>query len=294
MSATAFVITGATSGIGAATALALGRAGASVVLVGRNEARGRKMVRRIGRHEGAGRAEFVRADLSSQRDVRAAATAIAERHLRLDGLINNAGARFDSYGRTADGFERTFATNHLGHFLLTCLLLDKLLLAPQGRVINVSSGSHSSAAATGDWQQTEVGYDRRIAYAKSKLANILFTIELARRLAGTGVTANALDPGGVASRFALNNGLVAWLKHVVAHGIRRQLVRSRTGAETAVYLATVPEVERLSGKFFRDKREAQPSAAASDRQAARELWALSVRWTGIDERLGAAWSWIRP
>ena len=276
------VVTGATSGLGAAAALALGRAGAHVVLVGRHASRGRHVVARIHRHAGAGHAEFLAADLSSQHDVRALAQTIAERHRRIDVLINNAGARFDRYAQTPEGFERTFATNHLSHFLLTRLLLENLLRAPHARVINVSSGSHGAATATGDWQLERAGYDRKLAYAKSKLANILFTVELARRLAGTSVTANAVDPGGVASRFALNNGLVSWLRHLVAHGMRRQLVLPRRGAETIIYLATAPEVRTVSGKFFRDKQEVQPAAAATDREAARRLWTLSEQWTGLE------------
>ena len=294
MGSPTFVITGATSGIGAAAALALGRTGANVVLIGRSEWRGCKLVEHIHRHPRGGQAEFLRADLSSQREVRVLAQTIAERHRSVDALVNNAGSRFDRYGRTSDGLERTFATNHLSHFLLTCLLLENLIRAPQGRVINVSSGSHGAAPATGEWQLKEATYDRKAAYAKSKLANILFTVELARRLAGTNVTANAVDPGGVASRFALNNGLVSWLKHLAAHALRRELVLPRKGAETLIYLGTATEMGTVTGKFFRDRQEVQPSAAAADRKAARELWALSVQWTGLDQRLGPVWPRIRP
>jgi NAD(P)-dependent dehydrogenase (short-subunit alcohol dehydrogenase family) len=288
------VITGATSGIGAAAAVALARTGANVVVIGRSESRGRKLAERINGHPRGGQAEFLLTDLSSQREVRALAQTIAERHRSVDALINNAGARFDTYGRTSDGLERTFATNHLSHFLLTCLLLENLMRAPQGRVINVSSGSHGAATATGDWQPEEAAYDRKAAYARSKLANILFTVELARRLAGTNVIVNAVDPGGVASRFALNNGLVSWLKHLVAHALRRDLVLPRTGAETIVYLAAAAEMAGVTGKLFRQKREFQPSEAACDPRAAEELWALSVQWTGLDERLGPMWPRIRP
>jgi NAD(P)-dependent dehydrogenase (short-subunit alcohol dehydrogenase family) len=288
-----FVVTGGTSGIGAAAALALAGAGANVVIIGRHEARGRRLLTRIGRRA-AGDAQFLRADLSSQAEVRALARALTERHRTIDGLINNAGARFDDYGVTADGRERTFATNHLSHFLLTCLLLGPLMRAPHARVVNVSSGSHGAASTAGGWELHGPGYDRRLAYAKSKLANILFTIELARRLAGTNVTTNAVDPGGVASRFALNNGLVSWLKHVVAQALRRELVRPRTGAMTVVHLATAADLEAVSGEFFRDRRSVKPSTAAGDREAAARLWTLSLEWTGLGPGVGPAWSVIQP
>jgi NAD(P)-dependent dehydrogenase (short-subunit alcohol dehydrogenase family) len=244
------VITGATSGIGKAVALALGSLKAELILVGRNEQAGADVVRRVHRRGGRTRVEFIRADLSVQNDVRNLATRIAGNYERVDVLINNAGARFEDYHETRDGIELTFATNHLGHFLLTNLLLERLIQAPAARVITVASGSHSGATAHGDWSSERVIYDYRQAYAKSKLANIMFAYELAERLRNTRATSNAVDPGGVASNFARNNGSLSWLRHLVAHALRRELASPRKGAETLVYLSTSAEVDGVTGSTF--------------------------------------------
>ena len=233
-----FVITGATSGIGRAAALGLAQPDAALILVGRNSRRGSEVVERIKKTSPGARAQFIEADLSAQNDVRQLATAIRQKFNHVDVLINNAGARFDTYGATEEGFERTFATNHLGHFLLTSLLLEHLRAAPSARIITVSSAAHRAAKVDGIWSYQEHGYDRRQAYAKSKLANILFAFELARRLQGTRIVSNAVDPGVVSTNFARNNGLLAWAKHTVSHGLRGELVSAARAASTIVYLAT--------------------------------------------------------
>ena len=202
------------------------------------------------------------------------------RRPHIDVLVNNAGARHDTYRETVEGFEMTFAVNHLSHFLLTCLLLDGLKRAPQGRVITVSSGSHAAAQVDASWQLRPPAYDRKQAYAKSKLANLLFAYELADRLRDTNVTSNALDPGGVASGFALNNGLKSWLKHVVSHALRRDLVSPARAASTVVHLASSPDVAGITGTFFCRGRESRSSPASYDRDLAAELWALSLRSVG--------------
>lgn len=188
------VITGATTGMGRATAFALGQLGASLILVGRNQTRGAAVVRHISVSGGA--AEFIKADLSSPGQMRAAADQIRGRWHTIDVLINNAGARFDTYASTPEGCERTFATNHLGHFLLTVLLLDRLTGAPAARIITVTSSAAGAAHNDGHWQFTAADYDRKQAYAKSKLANLVFAFELTRRLRDTPVQSMAVDPGG--------------------------------------------------------------------------------------------------
>jgi len=277
------VITGATSGIGRAVALALGKPGTNLILVSRNAEAGAALVKRLSASAPASHFEFFVADLSSLKDVRAAATKISERCPRIDVLINNAGARFDHYERTPEGYERTFATNHLGHFLLTGLLLDRLTAAAEPRIITVSSSAASQAGNDGSWQYDAAGYDRRQAYAKSKLANLLFTGELTRRLAGSAVQCFAVDPGIVATRFARNNGLIPWIKHLISHGRKFELQSARAGADTIIHLASTPHLPAdASGKCFRDRQPVVVCAAANDLTAAAALWQISVSLTGID------------
>ena len=267
-----FVITGATSGIGRAAALGLAQPDAALILVGRNSRRGSEVVERIKKTSPGSHAQFIEADLSVQNDVRQLATAIRQKFKHVDVLINNAGARFDTHGATGEGFERTFATNHLGHFLLTSLLLDPLREAPSARIITVSSGAHRAAKVDGIWSYQEHEYDRRQAYAKSKLANILFAFELARRVQGTRIVSNAVDPGVVSTNFARNNGLLAWAKHTVSHGLRGELVSTARAASTIVYLATSVEVAGVTGALFRERQVIEPSPAAHDRLLAEVLW----------------------
>lgn len=276
------VITGATSGIGRATALALAPLGANFLLLSRDRAKGNALACQLKKSSGAS-AEFIEADLSSFAQVRAAANRIRERWPALDILINNAGARFDTYASTADNCERTFATNHLGHFLLTGLLLDRLTAASPARIITVSSSAAAQAANDGLWQYGPANFDRRQAYAKSKLANLLFAFELARRLAGTPITSLAVDPGIVATRFARNNGLLAWLKHLFYHGRRGELVRPAQGADTLIYLAATPELPaEAAGACFHLRKQIRACPAAYDASAAAHLWQTSITLTGLD------------
>jgi NAD(P)-dependent dehydrogenase (short-subunit alcohol dehydrogenase family) len=288
------VITGATSGIGRATALVLGAKGANLVLIGRNEQAGHRVAARIRRMPGAGEITFLRADLSAQRQVRDLAASIREQFHRIDVLVNNAGARFDEYGATVDGLERTFATNHLSHFLLACLLLEPLLQSQQGRIISISSSAHHAVRQVNTWMLGPETYDRRQAYGLSKLANVLFSVELARRLQGTGVTANTMDPGGVASNFARNNGLKSWLRHLLAHARHHELVRPVRAGEAIAHLATAGELGTVSGAHFRRTEPTTASPLAQDPQLGRELWRQSLRWTSLDERIGPAWKFISP
>lgn len=274
-----FVITGATSGIGRATALRLAQSDATLLLVGRNSVRGSAVAELINKKP-KGRAHFFKADLSVQASVRSLATSIRRDFDQVDAIINNAGARFDTYGETPDGLERTFATNHLGHFLLTRLLLES---QPPGavRVITVSSSAHCAARPTGQWLISKDLYDRKQVYALSKLANILFAFELARLMRDTEVVSNAVDPGVVATNFARNNGLLAWAKHIVSHFLRAELVSANSGADTIAYLALAPEMGKVSGRLFRCRRETQPSKEAEDLSLASVLWAESTTLTGL-------------
>ena len=278
------VITGATSGIGRASAVQLGRLGADLILTGRDERKGAKLVRRLQRDHTGGNAHFIRADLSAQREVRALAAAIQSRCACVDVLINNAGARFDTFRLSPDTLELTFATNHLSHFLLTSLLLDKLKAAEAARVITVASGAHSGARVDFERSFRAETYDRKVAYGCSKLANLMFAYELARRLKGTNVTSNAVDPGGVATNLGRNNGIVSWLRHVGYHALKGELLSPEKGAETIVFLASSPVVEGISGTYFFRKREVPSSRISRDEDAAKRLWELSLEMTDLIAR----------
>lgn len=288
------VITGATSGIGLAAAKALSAAGANLLLVGRRESLGIQIAAKLRQKPGAGWVEFLRADLSDFAQVRQLASGISAKHRSVDILINNAGARFNKFQKASSGVELTFATNHLGHFLLTSLLLEPLLRAPSARVITVGSGAHGGVDASGSWWLEEEHYDRKLAYGKSKLANIVFSYELARRLRSTKVTSNAVDPGGVATNLGRNNGLLSWFRHLAYYGLKRELLSPRVGAETVVYLATDPALRGVSGRYYCKKREVQSSAASRDANAAAQLWSLSVELTNLNAQIGPAWNWVDP
>ncbi|MBP2676889.1 MAG: Dehydrogenase [Deltaproteobacteria bacterium] len=278
------VITGATSGIGRASAVELGRLQADLILIGRNGRRGAELVRRLQQDHSCTNAHFMKADLSAQREVRELAAAIRNRCARVDVLINNAGARFDTFRLSAEYIESTFATNHLGHFLLTLLLLDELKAADSARVITLSSGAHASARGDFERYFRAENYDRKAVYGNSKLANLMFAYELARRLRGTKITSNAVDPGVVATNFARNNGFMSWLRHFGYHALKRELVSPRKGAETIVFLASSPAVESISGKYFFRKLEVPSSRISYDEDAAKRLWELSLLMTGLDDR----------
>jgi len=288
------VITGATSGIGRALALGLGRAGTNLVLVGRNERVGQRLVRQIRSHSSASRAGFFCADLSNLKDVRSLASELKERYKRVEILINNAGARFNHFEETSDGIERTFATNHLGHFLLTTLLFDHLLEARAARIITVGSGAHFGVSGTPSWSLTRATYDRKIAYGLSKLANIIFAYELARRLTGTSVTSNAVDPGGVATNLGRNNGWIPWLRHLAFYALKGQLITARQAAGHIVFLALAEELKGVTGHYFFERKPVMSSRLSQDIAIARELWSMSVKLTGIDASLGKSWEYVQP
>jgi len=273
MSSRTCLITGATSGIGQATALALAGMGADLVLLCRDRARGEETAA-AARAAGAPAVELLIADLGVQAEVRRAAAEFLAGGRPLHVLINNAGVVNLQRTLTADGLEATFAVNHLAYFLLTTLLLDRLRASAPARIVNVSSDAHRFGPLDFDDLMNERRYRAMRVYGQSKLANILFTAELARRLEGSGVTVNSLHPGAVATRLGTNNG--AWARALIR--LLRPFFRTPDGgAATSIHLATAPELAGVSGRYFANRREKTPSAAARDPEAARRLWDVSER-----------------
>jgi NAD(P)-dependent dehydrogenase (short-subunit alcohol dehydrogenase family) len=267
-----FLITGANAGIGRAAAERIAAAGGTVVLVCRDRARCDAARREIVTRTGNTRVETAIADLASQREVRHLADEIRTRFGRLDVLINNAGVITKTRELTEDGLERQFAVNHLAPFLLTRLLLPLLTESAPSRIITVASEAHREGRIDFDDLQGARSYRALRAYRQSKLANVLFTRELARRLQGTGVTANALHPGVVVSKLLFGGWKIAKLA-------RPFLKTPEEGAETVVYLALSPDVAGVSGQYFIDCRPAEPSRRAQDPEATRRLWEVSEELT---------------
>lgn len=284
MSGKVVLITGATNGIGAETALQLARMNATVVVHGRSETRAKATVDRVIKETGNPNVNYLLADLSVMAQVRDLAAQFKRQYTRLDVLINNAGAVFMTREVTPDGCEMTFALNHLNYFLLTNLLLEMLkdTAAKYGeaRVINVSSDAHHGAqkGLNFDDLQSSKGFNGMGVYARSKLANILFSNELARRLEGTGVVSNALHPGLVRSGFGKNNNLAVKL---AVTAVQVMGISPQKGAETSIYLASSPEVKGITGQYFRSSKPAATSAYAKDEAAARRLWDVSAELTGL-------------
>ena len=276
MKGTVCVVTGATSGIGKAAATALARLGATVVMVGRDRGRTESAAAQIAAVSASPpRAEI--ADLSSLEQVRGLAGRLAGLE-RIDVLINNAGLVLGERRITPDGLEHVFALNHLAPFLLTNLLLPKLTASAPARVITVTSDAHSAARLDLSDPNLEHGWDSWRSYANSKLANILFTRELARRLDGTGVTANCAHPGVVRTGFGRESRPLLKLGITIA---RPFMLSPERGADTIVYLASSPDVAGQTGGYYVKRQRREPSAAARDDAAARELWELSEKLTGL-------------
>ena len=290
MSGKVCLVTGATAGIGFATAVGLARQGATVVGVGRNPDKCQAVAAQIRQETGNPAVEFMQADLSAQAEVRRLAEEFQRSHPRLDVLVNNVGAFFMSRRLSADGIEMTWALNYLGVYLLTELLLDTLVAsAPreaslehsgrESRVVNVSSAMHTSARINFDDLQGQRKYSGQKAYGQSKLAQVMYTYDLARRLAGTGVTVNALHPGFVASSMYQSSGGAIKL---LAPIIKLMAISPEAGAETSIYVAASPEVEGVTGKYF-VKQQAVASADASyDTAATARLMALTAAMVGQD------------
>ena len=256
------LITGATDGIGKATAQALAMQGHTVILHGRNAARGQAAVDELKKAAGHDRVDFMAADLSSLREVRQLAAAVQAKYAQLHVLINNAGVFMNERQLTEDGFEMTFAVNHLAPFLLTQQLLPLLRQSAPARIITVSSVAHQRGRINFDDLQSERAFNGYRAYAHSKLANVLFTFELAARLAGAGVTANCLHPGVIGTKL-LQTGF----------GIGG--ATPAEGARTSVYLASAPEVETVTGAYFDDLRAVHSAPQTHDETTRRRLWEIS-------------------
>ncbi len=276
------LITGGSNGIGYAAARELARMGANVTMVGRNATKTAAATARIIEETGNPSVRYLLADLSSQSDVRGLAAQVKEQMPRLDVLVNNAGAVFLSNRSSVDGVEMTFALNHLGYYLLTTLLLDLLKGSAPARIVNVSSKSHLSAGRFRLEDLPKPGRNGGYrAYGRSKLCNILFTYKLARRLECSGVTVNALHPGLVRTNIARDNGFLGRVANFLI-GVRG--VNALKGAETLTYLATSPEVEGVTGKYFVDCRPVASSALSYDARLASDLWDMSERLTAPGAR----------
>lgn len=272
------VLTGASSGIGRATALGLADEGARLFLVGRSPEHCEDTLALIRRRTGRDDAVMLRADLSSQKEVRRLADELLARADRVHVLLNNAGVTLLRRELTADGLEATFATNHLAYFLLTGLLLPRLRESAPARIVNVASDAHRFGPLDLDDLQNERRYRVMRVYGQSKTANILFTQELARRIAGSGVTANALHPGGIRSNLGRSDAAaLEALRKLVGIFLKSP----EQGARTSLYLACSPEVEGVSGRYFAKCRERRPAAHARDPELARRLWERSEELTGL-------------
>jgi NAD(P)-dependent dehydrogenase (short-subunit alcohol dehydrogenase family) len=275
------VITGATSGIGLVAAEKLARMGARVVMIARDRSRGEATLARL-REAGPGLAHSVHyADLSTIAEMKRVSGEIAAAEPRVDVLINNAGALFSSRQVTADGLEMTFATNHMSYFVVTLDLAERLHATSGARVINTSSHAHKGRRLDFDDLQSAKDYRGFPVYGKSKLCNILFTRELAKRWAGTGVTANSLHPGFVSTRFGDSSGGMFQRMIQVA---KLFAITPEKGAETILYLATSVDVANVTGKYFYKCRAVNPTREAQDDIAARRLWEESERAGGLGIR----------
>jgi NAD(P)-dependent dehydrogenase (short-subunit alcohol dehydrogenase family) len=273
------VITGATSGIGEVAALSLAQQGARIVLIARDRARGEQTLKRL-EAVAPGRNHLVHyANLSRLAEMKRVAEAIAASEPRIDVLINNAGALFTTRQVTGDALEMTFATNHIAYFVVTNLLLDRLKATAGARIVSTSSDAHRRAKLDFNDLQCEKHYSGVGMYGRSKLMNILFTRELARRLTGTGVTANCFHPGFVATRFGDANG---GLPAVGLKLAKKFALSPEEGAKTLIFLASAPEVASVTGAYFHKCKPVTPTAEAQNDADARRLWDVSVQLSGLD------------
>ncbi len=277
------LVTGATGGIGKVAARELAQMGAELILVGRSAEKCAAVQQELREATGSDAIHYMVADLSSQAAICSLAEEFHVRYDRLDVLLNNAGAVNVRREESVDGIEMTFALNHLNYFLLTYLLLPALRRAPSARIVNVASAAHHTGSMNlSDPEFKQRRFNGIAAYSQSKLANILFTYELARRLQGTRMTANALHPGFVASRFATNNGALFRFVPLLARLVG---VNEEQGARTSVYLAASPEVEGVSGAYYAEGKLARSNAASYDTTTQRALWELSAQMTGVPAEL---------
>ena len=269
------LVTGATNGIGKVTALELARKGATVIVVGRNPEKTARVVAELQQQSGSANVKQALADLSQMAQVRELADEFKRKYSRLDVLVNNAGAWYDSREVSADGFEMTFALNHLSYFVLTHALLDVLKATGKTRIVNVSSEAHRMATLDFDDLQGERRYNGWLAYSRSKLMNVLFTYQLARELANTDVTANALHPGFVATGFgAASRGIIGAGFNLAS---KLMAITPEKGAETNIHLASAPEVAGITGKYWDKCKPVRSAPASHDQAAQRRLWDISLQ-----------------
>jgi retinol dehydrogenase 14 len=277
MTGKACLITGGNSGIGKATALGLARLGANVVIVSRSKEKGEAALAEIIANSGNRNVELMLADMSSQDSIRRLASDFKVGHEKLHLLVNNAGVYLTRRSTTVDGLESTFATNHLGPFLLTNLLLDLLKTSAPSRIVNVTSDAHNGAQVNFEDLQGKKRFSGWQAYGQSKLAMILFTHELAKKLDGTGVTVNSAHPGVVRTNFANNNGLVTFGFRL----LRPFFISPETAAKRVLYVATSPDLEGVTGKYFTKMHEAKSSQESYDNDSAKRLWEISEQLTKL-------------
>jgi NAD(P)-dependent dehydrogenase (short-subunit alcohol dehydrogenase family) len=272
------LVTGASSGIGEETALGLARLGARVILVGRSRERGERALARIRAESGNDAVELRLADLASLSEIRRLAAEVLETCPRLHVLVNNAGVVNLRRSTSVDGFESMFAVNHLACFLLTNLLLDRLIASAPARVVTVASEAHRFGTLEIDDLQSERSYGAMRSYGRTKSANILFTYELARRLKGTGVTAHCVHPGAVATRLGHNNGVLGRL----VTGLLRPFFRSPArGAGPSLHAATAVQLEGVTGRYLSSRGEIRSADATHDPTLAKQLWERSAALTGL-------------
>lgn len=273
------VVTGATSGIGKETAKILALEGATVIVIGRNIKKCISTVNSIKQITDSSLVDYICTDLSDLSQVSSLASELKQKHNHIDVLINNAGAYFKKRRyESVDGYEMTLALNYLSPFLLTTLLIDMLKESAQGRIINVSSDAHFKGTIHMDDLQSKKEYHGFNAYAQSKLALILFTYELARRVKNTQITVNALHPGSVATNFGKNNG---WFRFYIRRLIKRYEISKAEGSKTCIYLATSPDVANITGSYFIKEEQVESSQESYDQKLAKQLWEASEILTAI-------------
>lgn len=272
-------MTGATSGIGLEAARSLARQGAKVVMVGRDPEKTAKCLEEVRRSAPGADVTSLLCDFSRQADVRRLASDVLAKFDRLDVLVNNAGAVFQHRTLTEDGIETTFAVNHLGYFLLTQLLLDRIVRSAPARIVNVASVAHRSGTMDFDDLFLEHGYRLMRAYGRSKLGNVLYTRALAKKLAGTGVTVNSLHPGTVATN--IWSGAPGWMKPLLALLRKLVMISPEEGGQRIVYLVVSPELSGTTGQYFEKDRAITPASRARDDALGRRLWEESERLTGL-------------
>jgi len=272
------VVTGANSGIGFETSIALAKMGAKVIMIARDPKLGQEALNQVKEKSSNKEVELLLCDFSSLANVRKLAEEIIKKCSKLDVLVNNAGKTFGTRGLTADGFEWTFGVNHLASFLLTNLLLPLLKKSAPSRIVNTASVAHTFGHINFEDIMAEKKYSEMTAYSQSKLANVLFSSALSKKLAGTNVTSNSLHPGVVGTRFAVAGGTFSkifytWFKFLMK--------TPAEGAKTTIYLASSPEVEGVTGKYFSNCKAVTPSKEAQDDSVAKRLWELSEKLTGL-------------